>query len=67
VALQNYESDFQLWHISPFFRVEQAGSYWPDFREILYWGLLLKAVKKVKFGLKRAEMSCTSHEHLISH
>jgi hypothetical protein len=32
--------------------MEQFGSHWMDFCEILYWGLILKCVDKIQVRLK---------------
>jgi len=33
-------------------RMEQLGSRWTDFREILYWNIYCKSVDKIQVSLK---------------
>ena len=47
------KSDYWLCHICPSaLRVEQLGSYWTDFHEILYLRIFLKSVQKIQVSLK---------------
>jgi hypothetical protein len=43
---------YQLRHIRLCLRMCQRGFHWTDFREILYWPLLLKSVYKIQICLK---------------
>ena len=38
-----------------FFRVEQIGSHWTDFREVICWGLLVKFVENIQISVKSDE------------
>jgi hypothetical protein len=50
--------------VRPYVCKEELDFHWTDFREILYWGLLLKSVVKTRFVLQSEETSGTSHEGL---
>jgi len=42
--------------------VEQLGSHWMDFHEILFLSIFLKSVKKIKVLLKSDKNNGTLHE-----
>jgi len=47
------KSDYWLLRVCPFVSIflgmEQLGSYWTDFHEILYLNIFRKSVEKIKF------------------
>jgi hypothetical protein len=45
-------SDYKLRHVCPSVRMEQRGSHWTDFDEILYLCFLRKSVEKIQVSLK---------------
>ena len=46
------ESDCSLRHVRPSAHMEQLGSRYADFREILYWAVLLNSLEKIPIWLK---------------
>jgi len=63
------KSDYQLVHFLPYVlyvrpsvRMEQLGSHWRDFYEILYLRIFRKSVKKFKFHQNLTRITGTLHE-----
>jgi hypothetical protein len=52
--------------VLPSVRVEQLGSHWTDFREIWYFSIFWKSVKKFKFHWNLTRIAGTLHEDLCT-
>jgi hypothetical protein len=46
------KNDYELCHVCPSVRVEQLGSHWKDFHEVLYFSIFRKLVQKIKVSSK---------------
>ena len=50
--------------VRPSVRMEQLGSQWMDFGEILYLRFFLKSIRKFKFVLKLTIITANLHENI---
>ena len=48
--------------VPPSVHIEQLGSYWTDFHEILYFNIFLKSLEKIQVPLKSDKNNGTLHE-----
>jgi hypothetical protein len=46
------EKRLNLPHVYPFVRMEQLGSHWTDFHEIMYLNIFRKSIEKIQVSFK---------------